>query len=1333
MPFSFPRQRFLPLLINMKSSLALCSLFLLLLASAHAESPLAAKIRSAKPGTVVQIPPGEHVVSDLAIPEGVTLRGSGYDKTVLNASGANIGLLISAPGVTISDLTVRAARAAGLSIQNTTQAKVMRVRLSNSLNGLLIAGSQNVRVENSVMDNNRTGLSASRSEDVAIVNCTLFNNGSLGASLTHTVRTRFFNTIIANSATGVFLVDNTDLLMDHNQYQVNYVGKLSGRPGSVSVAGWSALSGQDTRSIQLPALFDRAKEGDFAPTNPLDWALDRFPGTGLGVAQFGSVKAPDNDLTGTSRKGHWDLGAVFAQPKAPARDAHGQFEVTREGGAVSAGLFEPDGTLVAYLFQNLPLPKGKYRYWLPPRNWEGQPIPDGKYELRMAQGELRMNYRGLVFNTASDSRPESHDSLAARHAIFTPAGQLLLGCGWSESHLQVREFDPKNWTPGWTFQGASEMRGMAMDENGAVFLLRKVSETEPIFTLTKVRLSDGQAEPVSAKEATVLYSNKFSSDAQGLAVLGQHLFVSDPHANTLWMGETSTGSFERKIEIPEAREVVADPAHDVVWLIEGKSTLVAVDSAGKIRKRHSLDYGIDRLAANAGRLATLSTETGKIATYEITPPLELRPLRTFGTGADPIGPFRDDVFTFKQDPGRDPGNFGFALNADGGLFVIDSPRMLLIAPDGTVKKSTIAAWGQHPVRGTLAGDRQPRWWNIHSTYSITMDSEKGTWKPDGIWAFDPDLRRGSRAGIAYFSDGSRNFALFRKAFDLFDDGTLAPSFRRKEMQAAGKKLITTPTRIDLVEFDGYRGRTVVAWEHDPKNGNRLSRRLDTNGDGLINERDEPAVLLTKADGSPVSFAFDPRLMYLDDERNLLVGGGGGTGMLVPYLGLGPDGLPNFGWDRAQVVKAKTASSPKGEFTSPFDLKTVESLHSRAGEFNRFKDGSMAYSLVTKSGGGIGYAHVAGSDLACVRPDGSFKWFVPLPWTGGVHGIQIQDDILITQDFSDMDWYFFNPDGLGLGVGGVPYEMCWLGMWNDHPEQYRLFRGNDGEVYAILADYILTGFHLFRLEGRDSVTTSRTPVAISASQAQTLTAEPARPVPVSTEPPTFQMTVPKLAKELPIGGDVAAWRQALPVPQIIVSPETSVGSISGPEDASAVIRLGHRDGSLYVQVIRFDDVVTMHQPLDKHYKQDSVEMSLNSFLTGFKLNVTRTREHGETVLRERFALPKFTRVFTPEEMPRSITVLENSKDLPERKFIEDLYGVDLASAKAIITEFRVPLKLLFADDPTAQVTGASSEAIWLGFMVNDNDVPGSDTQDLIVYPATYNTFATKERGILATLE
>ena len=41
--------------------------------------------------------------------------------------------------------------------------------------------------------------------------------------------------------------------------------------------------------------------------------------------------------------------------------------------------------------------------------------------------------------------------------------------------------------------------------------------------------------------------------------------------------------------------------------------------------------------------------------------------------------------------------------------------------------------------------------------------------------------------------------------------------------------------------------------------------------------------------------------------------------------------------------------------------------------------------------------------------------------------------------------------------------------------------------------------------------------------------------------------------------------------------------------------------------------------------------------------------------------------------------------------------------------------------------------WLGLMIDDNDVPGADVQDLMVFPASYGTFDDKERGALAVFE
>ncbi len=47
--------------------------------------------------------------------------------------------------------------------------------------------------------------------------------------------------------------------------------------------------------------------------------------------------------------------------------------------------------------------------------------------------------------------------------------------------------------------------------------------------------------------------------------------------------------------------------------------------------------------------------------------------------------------------------------------------------------------------------------------------------------------------------------------------------------------------------------------------------------------------------------------------------------------------------------------------------------------------------------------------------------------------------------------------------------------------------------------------------------------------------------------------------------------------------------------------------------------------------------------------------------------------------------------------------------------------------------SSGSTIWLGVMLDDNDVPGGDVQKYEVWPSTYGTFTSKENGAIATFE
>jgi hypothetical protein len=183
-----------------------------------------------------------------------------------------------------------------------------------------------------------------------------------------------------------------------------------------------------------------------------------------------------------------------------------------------------------------------------------------------------------------------------------------------------------------------------------------------------------------------------------------------------------------------------------------------------------------------------------------------------------------------------------------------------------------------------------------------------------------------------------------------------------------------------------------------------------------------------------------------------------------------------------------------------------------------------------------------------------------------------------------------------------------------------------------------------------------------------------------------------------------------------------------------VRLAYEGQNLYVQAIVFDDHVTFHQPLGKMYQQDGLEMGLNGFMQGCKFNVATTTDNGVTVFRNKFVVASIDRVFTGEEVPRSLKIYDDASQIEERKFIEAVYGVDLSKSKVIVTEFKLPLTeaVALAGAPT-KINVASGETFWTGFFINDNDIAGGDVQKYLAWPATYGTFAVKEAGALATFE
>ena len=276
----------------------------------------------------------------------------------------------------------------GVAIVGAKDAAVSRVVVRGSQSGVLVQKATAARIENCVLAANRTGLTLVEAEGCVAANLTLANNSAIGMTISGCRGCRIFNNLVVGSQIGVSLADSVDLALDHNIYVCNFTGSfgdVKGRPSRQKVGAWASLTGQDHHSLMLPVTLSET----YAATNTLDWSPNLPVTAPWGAKELAAAKAPADDIDGKPRGERQGVGAVGITAVNSPRPADGTFEITGGAGVASAGLYTPAGDLVAYLFQNQPLPKGRHEFWLPSRTWTGQPLTAGDYAGRSQAARQR--------------------------------------------------------------------------------------------------------------------------------------------------------------------------------------------------------------------------------------------------------------------------------------------------------------------------------------------------------------------------------------------------------------------------------------------------------------------------------------------------------------------------------------------------------------------------------------------------------------------------------------------------------------------------------------------------------------------------------------------------------------------------------------------------------------------------------------------------------------------------------------------------------------------------------------------------------------------------------
>lgn len=1308
--------------------------------SAVAAFDLAAAVKAAGNGGVIRVPEGTHAVGELAIPAGVSLVGAGPGKTVLDAATSGDAIVIEGDGVTISDLSIRAARQSGVLVRGASKVTLARIDVRHCLTGILADGAADLRIENSVAAGNRIGIALTRSRASTVVNCTLVDNLVLALSIAGGERAVVFNNVFTGSPTVVSISrELAGLHLDANLYSANLIGAMGGEVPRASLFGWRRLTGFDKRSINAAVAFQDAAGGDYRPTSRQFWNPSLAITADWGLAELAGVRAPECDRDGKPRIGRVDLG-VDESSLEPVGTPAGTFAVAQNDTLKSAALYHRDGRMLVELFQNMPLPAGPHPFFVPARDQFNQPITAGDYELRLVESNLHNPYRGLAGSFGRSAALADGCSWPEEIIGFDGQNRVYVMQNSFENGQGVRAFDAAYENPRWIMPGGGGTVGWATDAQWLYYLQKRPGGT---FLLRKIDLETGTMGDIRPGAGSLTLAAPFTEGLRGMALVDGSLFLSDPGAGGIFRAAASDPVFTEFAKLPGAVSLSADAISKRLWALSEKGELVAVDVAsGVVTCRARPVPGATSISACAGRLAVLSPETGKVHLFDCRDPANLIPLRTIGTGDGPGGPQRPDRFWFQKSTGipiSGSRKSSVSINAAGDVAIVDGPRVTFWSRTGELRRQGLGFWGQHLYAGRFAADEDVRLFGISGDYSILMDSRKGTWKPDGAWQL-PHYQFPARAPRHYFAAGGKRFAVFEVSLgDPTKTGASAVTmagFDPAKQRLGG-------THYLVMRMDDQSFVPVSLYYNHPAR-RTLVECHDVDGDGVV-DGEEGLREIRKADGRPVQIPGSRYggLPWTEDGAIVFTSASpeaphASTAQVVKMTGLDPrGGWPVFDWAGMSPLPCLGGDGKNCDIISSYDFKTKERLASTV-QVGRLPDGGYASAVGLKSSGGTGLANGAGTDIAGFGSDGQFRWLFKMASVEGCEGVQTLPTLglCLGMTTKECDYMVVDADGLGLGALSMPREAHWHGMWSDHAQQQVAWIGNDGRPNYVLGDYAANGYHWFTIDNVDAILRSHQTVSVSADVANHLARlPPMNPAPKRIAAPSTTVKIPRLAAPLPIDGDMAKWRKAGVPLAAIVTPESGSAALAGPADCSGVIRLAWEGSDLYVQTIVFDDTVTKHQPVANMYQQDGIEMAINGFMEGFKFNVSMTTDQGPTVFRNRFAVKGMDRIYTEAEVPRSIRFLSDSRAIEEREVVEALSGVDLAGSTAIVTEFRLPLTAdvaLSGDPRQIEKIGPGTE-FYIGFMINDNDIKGGDIQEWIVWPSTYGTFNLKAAGARVVLQ
>jgi|GEM_PF-3015983 len=1288
---------------------------------------LKSQIENAKPGETVIIPAGTYDIDEIIVPSGVSIKGEGYSRVILNAKDDNGLKIVNSDKAFITGFTIVGAKQHGILLENCTSSTIARVIAKNCVFGIKMVGGQNNRIAVSSVVENRTGIMVANEVKSSVSNCTIYNSKTFGMSVDNTTDSAFFNNLFTGNSMGIYLAQNSkNIEMDYNLYWGAVIGK--GFDSGIRTIGmWRTFEHLDYHSIDSYIEMDNAVNGDYTVTNTQNWRPYTIP-YGAGIASIGESSAVATDINDKPFKAA-SIGAYSDAREINFAEADGKFIVHGSDVYATLGLYDDEGRLKCWLFSMLPLKPGTYEYWVPATDMFGNRIPAGKYTAKLTEGNLKIDIADVGGNSTIDPfDKDSYAALGVDKVLFDSKERPLLVLNWSESYQQIRGMNDDLTRQRWSIPGASDTIGAAIDGKGIIYLFKHQNNDyyliQRIDEEKGVILEDAPGQYGVQVPREGLYDPETNwSDPRGLCYFNGKVYTAVTYGNKL-VNVYDLNDMYNTLAYPILP--VTDEKHNLIWYISESKTIVAMNEDGVNEVTFTPSYtGIASIAVNGDRMIVVSCHLGQVVLYDISDYKNPRELRRIGTGDGPFGKIQINRFEFQSAAPNGTINRGWsALKSDGTMLIVDIAGPKMFNWEGEGIRDFSGVWAQYMVyAGKIPGTNIHEVIDYNSNKSVVFNdvTKKAEW---GIKYSNPEFSDGIRYTTpnAYFYVNGVRY------------GYLAGERLNENKQVIGFIIV-------LSKWDD-KGKGTAVWALSNFE-NKWHERNDFSNGGINNIEDW--TVITKADGTNIMGMVFSSGIFPTDSPNLTAAT---DNRICEISCLSFDnGVPTFDWDNIKEIRNNNESDDS-KVLSPYDLKSREN----AG-FNRlgsaFDDDTYVALNKFNSANSAGFSNSSGTTFTAYDKNGKIKWMQPLT-VQDPQNLKVVGNLGYSVPCPLQEFEVITKDGALIGVLGTPRGLFWHGLWVDNSNQYTAFSGADGTHYTVFGNFNDSAMWFCEVSGAQDVTSYDFDIILSDAwyNKWRTNIQPRTDVLWHRAPnDTSNVIIKRLEEPLTMNGDLSKWRNILPNPQIIITPESGP-NINGPKDSSAILRFAYiqdkdnlgdpeRDentGLLFVQLIRFDNIVTIHQPYNKFYQQDCIEMSINGYLEGVKFNSSISSDRGALVVRDGWF---FAQIFLSEEdAPRNITVYDDATLITERKILEDIYNIDMSDCKVTVTEFVAPLNPSMFDTNQRRPNMPkvrSGESFYLGIAIDENDWPGADYQKMFCWPPTYNTFADKDVSGLVTFE